>query len=80
MSDNWLITDTEIMDFTVLGADGSVTERMQNEAARTELARRGLDPGPPSGEVAPDTIVWVEFNTGPVPPPLPPPPVSTPAA
>lgn len=69
-------SDHEVMDFTAApgasyghGPFGSgpyggdvLVERMLNEAARAELARRGLDPGPPSGEVAPYSIVWVEIT------------------
>jgi hypothetical protein len=54
----------EVQDWVIIGADGSTVYREQNEAARSELARRGLDPGPASGEVYPDAIEWITVGEG----------------
>ena len=44
--------------------DGALYRRMNNEAANTELARRGVSGGRVSGELPPDEIVWVTMTMG----------------
>jgi hypothetical protein len=53
----------EVQDFTV-APDGAVDWRRQNEAARTELARRGLPAPDPSGELVGWAIRWANTCGG----------------
>jgi hypothetical protein len=62
-----LLSGCEVKD-VVLHDDGSKEERLQNEAANAELARRGGSDRfgglHPSGEVPPDTVIWIDTCSG----------------
>jgi len=58
----------EVTDFVVYPPDGTLIGRELNEAANTELSRRGGSDRwggvHPSGEVEPYAIAWMDTCTG----------------